>query len=89
VRQLAQKRQLTLVDMTELTHTYLERIGQVAAGELYMHLAPGAYPAYPDGVTDDTHLQDKGAHAFAELALADFARQRTAIGALLDHVPMP
>lgn len=89
VRQLARKRQLTLVDMTELTHAYLERIGQGAASELYMHLAPGEYPAYPDGVTDDTHLQDKGAHVFAELALADLARQRSAVAALLDHVPAP
>jgi lysophospholipase L1-like esterase len=89
VRQLAQKRQLGLVDMTQLTHVYLERIGQSAAGKLYMHLAPGEYTAYPDGVTDDTHLQDKGAHAFAELALAELARQRAPIAALLDHVPAP
>ena len=34
---------------------------------LYMHLAPGLYPAYPDGLADDTHLRYEGAVRFAGL----------------------
>jgi hypothetical protein len=82
-------RRLTLVDMTELTHTALERIGEAAAAELYLHLDPGESPNYPSGVTDDTHLQENGAHNFARLALAELARQRAPISALLDQVPTP
>jgi hypothetical protein len=52
-----------------------------------MNLAACESPNYPNGNSDDTHLQDKGAHAVAELALAEFARQRTALAALLKSVP--
>jgi lysophospholipase L1-like esterase len=89
VRQLAQKRQLTLVDMTQLTHAYLEGLGQAASTKLFMNLAAGESPNYPSGNTDDTHLQEKGAHRVAEIALADLARQRTPIAALLEKVPAP
>lgn len=89
VRQLAKARDLTLVDMTTLTHTYLESIGQTAASKLYMNLALGEHPNYPMGSADDTHLQERGAHIVAQLALADLARQRTPIAALLDHIPDP
>jgi hypothetical protein len=89
VRELSQKRQLALVDMTALTHDYLERIGQAAATDMFMNLSPGQFPNYPNGNSDDTHLQDKGAHKVADLALADLARQRNAVAALLREVPKP
>ena len=55
----------------------------------FMDLAAGESPNYPNGNSDDTHLQDKGAHTVAEIALAELARQRTALAALLKSVPSP
>ena len=89
VRQLADARQVLLVDMTALTHAYFERIGQAATTKLFMNLSAGESPNYPRGNSDNTHLQETGARIVAELALADLAHQRAPIASLLDHVPTP
>jgi len=89
VRALARMRKLTFVDMTQLTHAYLESLGQDRATKLFMNLAPGESPNYPNGNTDNTHLQEKGARTIADLTLAELARQRTPLAALLEHVPSP
>lgn len=89
VRQLAQTRAVRLVDMTTITHDYLENIGEGAATKLFMNLSPGESPNYPSGNSDNTHLQERGAHAVAELALAELARQRAPIAALLAQLPTP
>lgn len=89
VRELAQKRQLSLLDMTQLTHAYFERLGQAATTKLFLNLAPGESPNYPNGNTDNTHLHEKGARVVADIAMAELARQRLALAVLLDHVPTP
>jgi lysophospholipase L1-like esterase len=87
MRQLAAARSVALVDATALTKTYFTRLGQTATTALFMDLAPGQFPNYPSGNTDDTHLQDKGAHAIAQLLLADMYRQAFPIAYLLKTVP--
>ena len=88
-RALAAMRKLSLIDMTQLTHAYFERLGQAATTKLFLNLGAGESPNYPNGNMDNTHLHDKGAHAVAELALAELARQRAPLAALLDRVPLP
>jgi lysophospholipase L1-like esterase len=88
MRQLAQARQISLVDATALTKVYFERIGQAATTLLFMDLAPGQFPNYPDGNTDNTHLQEKGARTIAQMILADLYRQRLAPGTLAKTVPV-
>jgi len=75
MRQLAQTRKVSLVDATALTKTYFERIGQAATTLLFMDLAAGQFPNYPSGNTDNTHLQETGARAIAQMVLADLYRQ--------------
>jgi lysophospholipase L1-like esterase len=87
MRQLAAAKSVALVDATALTKTYFTRLGQTATTALFMDLAPGQFPNYPNGNTDDTHLQDKGAHAIAQLLLADMYRQAFPIAYLLKAVP--
>jgi lysophospholipase L1-like esterase len=89
VRELAEARKLTLVDMTKLTHDYFDNLGQTATTALFLNLSPGQFSNYPNGNSDDTHLQERGAHVVAEIALADLARQRAPIAALLESVPEP
>ena len=89
VRALGEMRKLAVVDMTQLTHAYLERLGQAASTKLFMNLAAGESPNYPNGNSDNTHLQEQGARAVAALALAELARLRNPLAALLDHVPRP
>jgi lysophospholipase L1-like esterase len=88
MRELAQKRKVTLVDATALTKGYFERIGQSATTKLFMNLAAGEFPNYPDGNTDNTHLQEKGARIVAQLVLADLYRQNLAPGTLAKTIPV-
>jgi lysophospholipase L1-like esterase len=87
MRELAATRGVSLVDATLLTTAYFERIGQAATTELFMNLAVGQSPNYPEGNSDNTHLQEAGARAIATLVLADFARQGLPIGRLVATVP--
>ena len=87
MRQLAQTKRVSLVDATALTKTYFERIGQTATTALFLNLTAGEFPNYPDGNSDNTHLQEKGARAIAQLLLADMYRQGLALAYLLEAVP--
>ena len=61
MRQLAAEHKLPLIDLNALTLAEFNRIGETNALEYFMVLAKGKYPGYPDGQTDRTHLQKKGA----------------------------
>jgi len=86
MRQLAAARSVPLVDATLLTKTYFERIGPAATAQLFLILAPGQFPNYPNGNSDNTHLQETGARTIAQLVLADLARQQSPIGRLVKSV---
>jgi lysophospholipase L1-like esterase len=74
-RQLAEKSQVPLVDMTALTKSYLEKIGQSAAtNDVFL-------------ANDSTHLQEKGARTIGEIALGDLWRQSHPIARLLKTKP--
>ena len=45
----------------------MQQLGEPASRELYMIFAPGLYPNYPEGKTDNTHLRNPGTVAFAGL----------------------
>lgn len=68
IRQLAAQRNLPLVDLHEESRQYLARLGEEKSRELYMNLLPGEYPAYPEGLPDNTHFRRAGAEAWARIA---------------------
>ncbi|MGF7145654.1 lysophospholipase L1-like esterase [Anaerotaenia torta] len=55
------------IDLYGRSRELIERQGPEASKRYFMHLEPGEYPNYPEGLTDDTHLRYEGAVAFAEL----------------------
>jgi pectinesterase len=85
MRQLAETRHVALVDTTALTKSYFERIGPAATALLFMDLAAGQFPNYPDGNVDNTHLQEGGARTIAQLILADLARQALPLARLVQQ----
>jgi len=56
---------------------------------LFLNLDPGEFPNYPDGNSDNTHLQEKGARIVAQMMLADLYDQGLAPGTLAKTVPKP
>jgi lysophospholipase L1-like esterase len=88
VRELAASLQVELIDHTALTKAYFERIGQAETSKLFLILSAGEYPNYPNGVTDNTHLQEQGARIIGQLAMADAYAQKLTIASYLKAVPI-
>jgi lysophospholipase L1-like esterase len=86
VRELAAALEVDLIDLTALTKSYFERIGQAETAKLFLILAAGESPNYPNGVTDNAHLQEKGALTIGQLAMADAWSQKLSIASLLKAV---
>ena len=68
VRSLAEEMQVPFIDMYELSLAKLNELGEEASADLFLNLAPGLYPRYPEGAADNTHFNNYGAHVMAKLA---------------------
>ena len=88
VRELAASLKVELIDMAALSKSYFERIGQTETNQLFLILAAGASPNYPNGVTDNTHFQEKGALALGRLVMADAYAQKLKVASYLQAVPV-
>ena len=74
VRVLAARKNVPLIDMYESSKALVRQMGEEESKALYMHLEKGAYPAYPDGLADNTHTRPAGANAFARMAAEGLIR---------------
>ena len=63
-----------VIDLCTMSRRKIEKAGDMVSRKWFMHLAPGEFPNFPDGKTDNTHLQYAGAVAFAELIAAGIAQ---------------
>lgn len=69
VREVAQKTEVSLIDMDQQSQKLLKDLGPEKWAFLYLHLGAGQNPHYPEGVEDNTHFSELGARMMAELAL--------------------
>ncbi|MGY5765751.1 pectinesterase family protein [Brachybacterium sp. DNPG3] len=67
VRRLAVREGVPLIDLSILTGRLWEADGEEGSKASFLHLEPGAWPGYPDGEADDTHLSALGASRVAAL----------------------
>ncbi len=67
---LAAEQKLPLLDLGKATTEYLKQIGAEESKKLFLWTEKGEFPEsnYREGVTDNTHLQYRGAEAFAGIA---------------------
>lgn len=65
VRELAVREGVALVDMERRSSALLQETGTEASKKLFLWLAPGTNPNYPDGVEDNTHFSPEGAQRIA------------------------
>lgn len=75
VRRLARETDTPLIDLDALTRAWLEALGPEASKAQFMHLPPGAWARYPQGLADNTHYVEAGARAVARLALDELHRR--------------
>ncbi|MFC4104184.1 rhamnogalacturonan acetylesterase [Paenibacillus xanthanilyticus] len=74
MRETAAELDAPLLDLFARSQQLYAETGVEASKALFVHLAPGEHPNYPDGLTDDTHFSEAGAEAIAQLAAEEIRR---------------
>jgi lysophospholipase L1-like esterase len=69
VRELAAELNVPLIDMSEKSKRFFEKVGIEKTKEIFLWVKPGESPNYPDGVEDNTHFSDNGAKEVARLVV--------------------
>ncbi len=67
MRQTAQKHQVPLVDLYQMSRAALEEMGEKKSRSLYMFFGEGEYAEHPQRSEDNTHLRYAGAVAFGAM----------------------
>lgn len=90
-RDVAREMEAPLIDLHALTGRFFERLGREQTSLLFMNLPEGAFPNYPEGLADNTHLREQGARAVARLFAEAVARTELPLKAALvpSHGPVP
>ena len=73
IRTLARSRGVPLIDLYAMSFRAIAGMGDEASRRLYMNVAPGEYPAWPNGQQDDVHTRYEGAALYARM-VADALR---------------
>lgn len=85
VRALAAERTVALVDAHQLTRELYETLGREKATSLFMNVAPGIWPHYPEGREDNTHLRETGAHVVCRLIVEALTQQEPSLADALSY----
>ena len=75
MRQVAEEKGVTLLDITTLTLDWLEELGVEASRPYFMHLPAGKYACAPEGKTDNSHTVAAGARKVTEIVCAAIGEQ--------------
>ncbi|MHA4842521.1 rhamnogalacturonan acetylesterase [Flavitalea antarctica] len=75
VRKVAADRKVPLIDLDSLSMKLLQQWGPEQSKLLFLHLAAGEHPNYPEGKIDNTHFNELGARMMAQLVLAEVRKQ--------------
>ncbi|MEH6996525.1 rhamnogalacturonan acetylesterase [Neobacillus drentensis] len=67
--QFAEKYQVPVLDIHKITNEFMGKIGNEESKKYYLHVAPGQSENYPEGITDNTHFNEEGAKAVAQLII--------------------
>lgn len=74
-RQVAQKLNVPLIDMTQGSMELLTSLGEEKSLSLFLQISAGFYEKYPDGKIDNTHLSEEGALAISSIFVAKIKEQ--------------
>ena len=74
VRELGQRENVPVADLTEKSRILLEQTGEKESRRWFMYFPAGAYDRYPGEMTDNTHLHYEGAVKMAGLIAQELLR---------------
>ena len=72
-KNVARETGVTFIDMNAITHELVQGLGTLDSRELFMWIPAGKYEFCPEGKTDNTHLNIKGATVVSRLAATALA----------------
>jgi len=64
---IAEKEDVKIINLYKKSRELVEEYGPKESLNLYMHIKPNKYPAFPEGLNDNTHLKPEGAFEFGKL----------------------
>ncbi len=67
MRDVAKEMKVPLIDLTKLSKQLIESYGVEGSKKLFCWVAPGEFPAYPNGNKDNTHFSSLGAEEVSRL----------------------
>lgn len=74
MRKFAKKNNILLLDMFKRTQEFFQLFSVEETKKFFMHLLPGQNQNYPNGISDDTHLNNYGATIVAKLVAEELGR---------------
>jgi len=83
---VATQQNVPLIDLDAKSLELLQKFGEEQSKLLFLQLAPGEHPNYPEGKNDNTHFNELGARLIAQVVLSEIKNQK--IG-LADRIAKP
>lgn len=84
--EVAREEQVAFIDLNEKTKALLDSFGAEQSKLLFLQLAPGENPNYPQGVTDNTHFSELGARKVAQIVIRELQQLHLPLAA---HIYQP
>ncbi|MEV7521010.1 rhamnogalacturonan acetylesterase [Streptomyces sp. NPDC091371] len=70
-RELAAQMSVPLIDLNEWSVAWWRQLGPQDCRQVFLYLAPGEHPNYPEGVGDNSHLRPYGAVEVARYVVGE------------------
>ncbi|MDC8829440.1 rhamnogalacturonan acetylesterase [Alteromonas gilva] len=74
-REVARDEEVEFFDLNEQTCGFLKDIGEPASRQYFIQVPPDLYTRYPEGKTDNTHLNVVGASKVAQFFIRDLRKR--------------
>ncbi|GHN02324.1 rhamnogalacturonan acetylesterase RhgT [Cytophagales bacterium WSM2-2] len=76
VAEVAKQMNVPFLDMDTKSRELLQSWGEEKSKLLFLQLAPGEHPNYPEGKIDNTHFNEMGARLIAQITLNEIKNQK-------------
>ena len=76
VFQVARETNTPFIDLDKKSRELLQAFGEEGSRYLFLQLAPGEHPNYPEGIDDNTHFNEFGARKIAQVVLKEIVALR-------------
>jgi len=84
MKEVSIEKNVQIIDLMSKSIAYYNTVGVEKSKSIFLWLAAGQYPNFPNGISDDTHFQEYGANQIAKIVANSFVEDK--IISLSDYV---